>query len=777
MTQSKAAIIQANPIGDHLDAIRTLLNAYESLDTIDNKNLKELNSRLFSTINSLGATYLLPSKARGKNLAEDVLTLISTVNSDHFDFDRTKPLLKTILAGKPDQEIWEQVYNAVTEATPPLQSNESIQDQTPVAHNTSGIVNSSERRKDIDKLLKRELGMIYVDVPEFYEKFFGGVAKLKTTSQSFFEKCNKGMDPSFCEGWTGWPIHAQERDVLEWLTEFIEKLAAFVQEDHRSISTRRTTISQPNKPLSGSTSKRKLDIGFVNKTKEDTECNWSHILIPGELKSNPTADTQETWLDLGRYVREIFAAQDTRRFVLGFTLCGSFMRIWEFDRLGGIASKKFDINKEGLRFVSTILGFLWMDEQDLGFDPTIKTANNQRFIEIERENQKERLIIDKVMIRTRCIAGRATTCWKAHDEQNPSIPLVIKDSWQYLERDDEGKLLSEATRRGVVHVSRYHHHETIRILDMEDDILGNVRKGLDITKASNYSRKDPFVSRNRGSVGPFSNTGRKRSSSQINTLMPPPPSKRSRSKSSSASPAKIATGKESNRVHRRVVLCDYGAPIYTASSRIALLAALEGCITGHESLHNAGLLHRDISINNLMINEDESNPSPPSFLIDLDLAIDKSRQYSSGAKEKTGTRVFMAIGILLGEQHTFMHDLESFFWVLFWICIHYDKPSKESIAPTKFDDWNYQNDDTLAQLKKATVFDEQDFLQAVEQDFTPYYKPLIPWVNELRKVVFPDDRRHKKLDPHLYSSMKKILRDAQESQKKMGDLQSYSLFA
>ena len=37
-----------------------------------------------------------------------------------------------------------------------------------------------------------------------------------------------------------------------------------------------------------------------------------------------------------------------------------------------------------------------------------------------------------------------------------------------------------------------------------------------------------------------------------------------------------------------------------------------------------------------------------------------------------GTKVFMAIGALLGEPHSFMHDLESFFWVLFWICIHFD---------------------------------------------------------------------------------------------------------
>ncbi|KAH7146851.1 hypothetical protein B0J13DRAFT_429645, partial [Dactylonectria estremocensis] len=58
------------------------------------------------------------------------------------------------------------------------------------------------------------------------------------------------------------------------------------------------------------------------------------------------------------------------------------------------------------------------------------------------------------------------------------------------------------------------------------------------------------------------------------------------------------------------------------------------------------------------------------FLIDIDLAIKEQREGTSGAKGKTGTIAFMAIRALLGEQHSFMHDLGSFLWVLFWICIH-----------------------------------------------------------------------------------------------------------
>ncbi|KAL5371907.1 hypothetical protein DPSP01_013910 [Paraphaeosphaeria sporulosa] len=77
-----------------------------------------------------------------------------------------------------------------------------------------------------------------------------------------------------------------------------------------------------------------MDIGFVDDllAKADTKYRWSHILIPGELKSNPLEDrASKAWLDLGRYTREVFATQPTRRFVLGFTLCGPRIRLWEFD--------------------------------------------------------------------------------------------------------------------------------------------------------------------------------------------------------------------------------------------------------------------------------------------------------------------------------------------------------------------------------------------------------------------------------------------------------------
>ena len=71
------------------------------------------------------------------------------------------------------------------------------------------------------------------------------------------------------------------------------------------------------------------------------------------------------------------------------------------------------------------------------------------------------------------------------------------------------------------------------------------------------------------------------------------------------------------QVSRKDQVTDINARAYVKPGHRILMA----CIGGHESLRKAGFLHRDISINNLMINEDDNNISWLSFLIDLDLPV------------------------------------------------------------------------------------------------------------------------------------------------------------
>ncbi|KAK3366555.1 hypothetical protein B0H63DRAFT_456236 [Podospora didyma] len=117
----------------------------------------------------------------------------------------------------------------------------------------------------------------------------------------------------------------------------------------------------------------------------------------------------------------------------------------------------------------------------------------------------------------------------------------------------------------------------------------------------------------------------------------------------------------------------------------------------------------------------------------------------------------MAIGALLGEQHSFMHDLESFFWVLFWICIHCIGPDETRVVP-QFDKWNYVDTEELAKQKLGTVAKESIFMKTITDNFTPFYPPLIPLLNRLRNIVSPKDKPWEREDEKLYSRMREFLR-------------------
>lgn len=218
-----------------------------------------------------------------------------------------------------------------------------------------------------------------------------------------------------------------------------------------------------------------------------------------------------------------------------------------------------------------------------------------------------------------------------------------------------------------------------------------------------------------------------------------------------------------NRFHRRLILKDVGEPIWKVDSPVRLLEALEGCIKGHRALLHAGYLHRDISISNLMIN-DQNGPDRKSFLIDLDVAIPYPTSNDQAHSARTGTKVFMSINLLAqNHSHHFVDDLESFFWVLIWICIHYPKDKRKKSNLTR---WNQMDLETLKHTKR-------DFLAHPDEltvKFTPQYKeskPLITCVHEFAKIMRNDHVREEASET-LYGQILGIL---QQAQKKMTEEQ------
>ncbi|KAK4031324.1 hypothetical protein C8A01DRAFT_21438, partial [Parachaetomium inaequale] len=69
-------------------------------------------------------------------------------------------------------------------------------------------------------------------------------------------------------------------------------------------------LAKPDEPIAGSVGKRKMDMGFVDDPSagKNSRCDWTQILVPGELNSNLSADIpSEARFDLSRYAREVLA--------------------------------------------------------------------------------------------------------------------------------------------------------------------------------------------------------------------------------------------------------------------------------------------------------------------------------------------------------------------------------------------------------------------------------------------------------------------------------------
>ena len=126
--------------------------------------------------------------------------------------------------------------------------------------------------------------------------------------------------------------------------------------------------------------------------------------------------------------------------------------------------------------------------------------------------------------------------------------------------------------------------------------------------------------------------------------------------------------------------------------------------------------------------------------MDLDLAkvLGSGR---SGARYQTGTMEFMAIEVLLGIDHTYRHDLESFFYLLLWLfarrvweweffCSAVDRPKRNLLKK-----WYTDSFDDIADVKKGYMH-EDDF-EKILMEFPRAFDHVKPLCKTIRGILLP----------------------------------------
>jgi Fungal protein kinase len=281
--------------------------------------------------------------------------------------------------------------------------------------------------------------------------------------------------------------------------------------------------------------------------------------------------------------------------------------------------------------------------------------------------------------------------------------------------------------------------------------ITELREGLEFGDRHRFRNEDVHSDHPPSTMAGTTILGNKRKSSSSYTSDNVSGPKRLRSSSqkpnlstSNVKPSLYTPGDDlwENRIFSCIVISPAGRVISDFQTVEELLEAMRDAIKAHQSLYEIGnILHRDISSNNIIITKPETAGGFKGMLIDLDLAKVKDSG-PSGARHQTGTMQFMAVEVLRMADHTYRHDLESFFYVLLWMSARQSwhngfagerKPPKESLL-RKWEIGSFK-DIASAKIGHMTVNGMDDIMG----EFPEALEVVKSLCLKIRKMLFPLD--------------------------------------
>ncbi|KAF4457030.1 serine/threonine-protein kinase Sgk2 [Fusarium austroafricanum] len=434
---------------------------------------------------------------------------------------------------------------------------------------------------------------------------------------------------------------------------------------------------------------------------------WDHIQVVGQFYHNDSVRYQDGLLRLCRSAHQVFASQPTRLFLHGFYIRGALIELWVFDRSGLYCSDVFDLRKDFIQFLSFILSYQRMTDQDLGKNNTIETDKGGSYIILDSVTMPslEKLYLESQPIASRQgVVGTGTTCYRARIPDSNQWDYVLKFKWRWARdrpEDELLKLVNEKRVWGAVSLDCY----------KEIESTANLRRSL------RWGTQRKFVSAHSPKRHASVDEQRQQIACSANGLVD-------------------CTEETDNLFQNRILACIVTSPVGrsldTFQSLTELLQVFRDAIKCHRSLYyDAKILHQDISPGNMIILDGQDQGKPKGILIDLDSAIELAEV---GIEQGiTGTRPFMAIGVLKDECHTYRHDLESFLYVFLWTIItnHMENPPETS----KLRQWSNGNWNELAARKSLDM--DQDNFQNILEEFTSEFHPLKPLAESLHQLLFP----------------------------------------
>ncbi|KAF8417572.1 hypothetical protein EV426DRAFT_622543 [Tirmania nivea] len=405
--------------------------------------------------------------------------------------------------------------------------------------------------------------------------------------------------------------------------------------------------------------------------------SWSSVLVVGEHQSQGSTSSTEksSFTQLACYAEQVFVAQPFRNSVLGILTSNQApeLKFWRFDRGGAVGSPALNYRSTTLRLLDVVcalysiprlgpaaLGFhvtsiSWAPDLRYPLDETSGISTHvTALLGCTPGTHTEALLpLQNTVFVAPGIVTRGTRVWASTLGNGQSV--IIKYSWRNTQRVPEGEFYRVAAEKQVVGIA------TAIAYDTYENVADSRHEGSD--PSDMFTEPDKYVR-------------------HMN---------------------------QQNRIFSRLVLSPSSRPLSDPGlTPIQVARGFLAGLVGHASLFfQANLLHRDISPNNIIVTSTTMSPPSPATptlhneaapfqwiwphysesnlggcLIDLDYTLDTTGEPLSGASDRTGTYPFIAIKILAGaERHRYRHDLESFLYVLLWVCC-YPVPISTATSPT-----------------------------------------------------------------------------------------------
>ncbi|KAG2133726.1 hypothetical protein DEU56DRAFT_913842 [Suillus clintonianus] len=617
---------------------------------------------------------------------------------------------------------------------------------------------------------------------------------MNASSASVQHESDSGGRTPVLQPWTTEQIFASFYNVLS-----IALLLRRPELAQKRILSRVWSASNSSRPVPGDAMARKPDLTLL----DDIEARWDTIKAVCELTSsaylpsNPLAKT----LDSKAYL--LLKHQPWRRFALLVSICNGYreLRVHLYDHSGGVVSPCINIDREPDKFLQIFSSIVFGNLECIGFDPTISILKHTlhrthrppdfrpaKHSRSPAPHQTATLAIPDALI----VESETTTIeeivnkppYTTEDaERKPAanIPPSMVPPVDEVPVDPLREPLPEPI--GKIRVNE----NTYDILDLIFSTQGLVGRGTTCYLArkddEEYIIKDHWVLGSESEV-----LNEIRMMKKMDGLRGVPrlveywlvemePGEVDETVKYRQKITRSLQG--TSRTHVRMVLKPRARPLYQFRSRSEFLTAIRDILKVQKfAVEQRHILHRDCSLNNAMIGDDDGG-----MLIDWEFAVDIVRgdKYSVGG---TGTIPFMSRSLLfqlylntpdpsderMGTRasgskaypapmitHVYNDDLESMFYVFIWVCIEFRGPlGMKRVLPTTLPhsnqkvkwitgEWSASTYQKCGDSKTRFFHQSDHYTMELAKQFDPYFKSLLPlalaWyelVKNPKQLVFDD---------------------------------------